>query len=91
MTRLHLHLLSDSTGETLEMIAKARSRSSTIPTSSAISGRWSARSSISTASWAISPPIRGWCCSPWSICEDRERWKNGAARWHCPRLPRSMR
>ena len=38
---------------------RPRWRSSTMPRSSAISGRWSARGSISTGSWRTSPPIPG--------------------------------
>jgi hypothetical protein len=90
MTRLHLHLLSDSTGETLEMIAKAALAQ--FDDADIVRHFWPMVRSQQHLDRIMgkSPPIRGLSCSRWSMPKRASGWSSAAPRSACPAWLRSM-
>ena len=90
MPRLHLHLLSDSTGETLEMIAKAGAR----PVRRCrgdppflADGPLAAASRPDPRRYRRQS--RAWCSTPWSTTRSAAGSRNAAARSACRAVARA--
>ena len=79
----HLHLISDSTGETLNTVAKAVCAQFEGSRCASIFIRWFATKDSFTGRWNISPPIRASFSSPWSTRSFVRRWKRNAEGWAC--------